>query len=225
MPSTACRMLFVCGTLRVVRCIFPIAHCLWRGVCCTFSGGAVHVVSCVSSVALLFVGSCRLHAPVPRCRVVCAVCRLVPRRVSSRCMFCVSSVAYCMTPVPSRILSFVRRLSPVPSCMPSGGCCKTRVLCCFLSLVHADPILACHLLPASSVATLQSDTAPSNTQRIAAALAIERLSGRQDPLQTEVCMRACVRACVRACAWVASVRCVVVGCCACAGSICATAIK
>ena len=38
----------------------------------------------------------------------------------------------------------------------------------------------------------------------AAALAIERLSGRRDLLQTDMCVRECVRASVRACVGVAS---------------------
>jgi hypothetical protein len=120
--------------------------------------------------------------------VVCAVCRLVPRRISSRCMFlrCESAVACCMTQVPSRIFYLV--------------CCLTHLACrqldvakrafsvasCLLSM----PIPFWHVIcRMSSVATLQSNTAPSHTRRIAAALAIERFSVQG--------MRACD--CVRAC--------------------------
>jgi hypothetical protein len=85
-------------------------------------------------------------------------------------------------------------------CLAHLACCLSHVVCC----------------------QLQSDTAPAYTQRIAAALAIERLSGRRDPLQTKVCVRACVRVSVR----VGSKRdAVFVGSCACIGNICDRAIE
>ncbi len=54
--------------------------------------------------------------------------------------------------------------------------------------------LACRL-PHPACYLLQIGTAPSHTQRIAAALAIERLSGRRAPLQCRP-RCACVRVCV-----------------------------
>ena len=89
----------------VARCVSsvafsPVAGCMPSNACCTFCGGALHVASCVSPAALLSVGSCLLHvlrrmlhvarapscclmpAPVPQCRMRCAVCR--PSHVASR---------------------------------------------------------------------------------------------------------------------------------------------
>jgi hypothetical protein len=201
----ACRLDVVGCIMRVVCCIFPVACCRFRGVCCTFSCGALHVVPCVSSAArcplepvecTLPLVRFRPPAPVPRCRVVCAVCRL--SQVASRHVACSAlRVVRCMLHVAR---SQSHRVSlPVPSRMPYVACCKTRVLRCFLSLVRCRSHSGM-----SSVACrrLQSDTAPSHTPRIAAAHAIERLSGRRDLLQTEVCVRACGRACV----WVGSKR-------------------
>ncbi len=96
----ACCLDVVCCSMRVVRCILPVARCMWRGVCCTLSSGALHVVPCVSSAALLFVGSCLLHVascPFSCCPPQCPMSRgvrclsPVPRRISSRCTCCVAS--------------------------------------------------------------------------------------------------------------------------------------
>ena len=165
MLSVACRLHVVCCTpfppahvvwmFSVARCVSsvalsPVARCMSSNACCTFCGGALHVASCVSPAALLSVGSCLLHvlrrmlhvarapscclmpAPVPQCRMQCAVCH--PSNVASR------------------LLHAALRTSSV-------ACCPLSVAC---------PILPCCAI----CCLLQSDSAPSRSQGIVAALAI-----------------------------------------------------
>jgi hypothetical protein len=92
-----------------------------------------------------------------------------------------SHLICCMLRVPRRLLHVAYRPLRVARCLLSRlACCMSHAACC----------------------PSQSDTAPSHTQRIAAALAIERLGGRRGPLQCRprcACVRVCVRACVPAC--------------------------
>jgi hypothetical protein len=90
--EAACRWLhFPRRMLRVVCHIFPDAGCMLSIVCCTISSGRLrHAVRWIVSTCPCFV-ACRTFSvacgllPVARpsvpCRMVCAVCRLVPRRI------------------------------------------------------------------------------------------------------------------------------------------------
>jgi hypothetical protein len=159
----ACCLDVACCMLRVVCCISP-AHV----VSCAFSGGLLHAVTRVSSAALLSVGSCPLHVvccllPVARSPLSVACCTLHVVR-------CLLSIACCLPQCP--LSHGVRCPSPV-QCRISSRC-MLRVAFSLLHVVAlsvACPIfhVVCHM---SSVATLQNDTAPSRTQRIAEALAI-----------------------------------------------------
>ena len=212
----ACRPLHgaCCPPFSVARCVSSVAFSLLRVACGVVSVAKFPVVPCTfslaSSAALRFVGSCLLHVGScpfscgpPQCPMSRGVWCLSPgpHRIASgtcpalRVVRCMLHDARSQSHVASCVL-------PVPSCMPSVGCCKTRVLCCFLSLVHADPILACRL-PHAVCCNVACRVTQRRRIRSASRrrIAIERLSGRQDPLQTEVDVRACVRACV----WVASV--------------------
>jgi hypothetical protein len=197
----ACRLLFAACCPLHAACCLEVVCCTLRVVRCIFP------VSCwMSSVTFspMHVACCQWS--VAHFRVV--VCGIAVRWIVSACPFFVArrtfSVACCLLACPS-----------VPCRMACVVCRLARVASRCLS--H----LACRLSHAVC-GPLQSDTAPSHTQRIAAALALERLSGRRAPLHTEVCVRVRVRACLR----VGSERDgVFVGCCACVGRIRARAIE
>jgi hypothetical protein len=98
-----------------------------RGVCCTFSCGALHVVPCVSSAARCFWArvECALPlvrfrppAPVSPARMVCAVRRPVPRRISPGTCSALR-VACCMLHSARSRWHVVSFPLPVPSCMSS----------------------------------------------------------------------------------------------------------
>ncbi len=147
----ACCLEVVCCTLRVVRCIFPDACCMSSIVCCTFSSGRLrHAVRWIVSASrcLWSVARSPLHV----------VCCLLPfpaarpsARVSVACrdLSVACPISHLVTvhaadrTFPCRFLSLVRCVSQLARCL-------LHVVCC----------------------VLQSDTAPSHTQRIAAALAI-----------------------------------------------------
>jgi hypothetical protein len=156
---------------------FPRCSCMLSIVCCKFSSG--HLRHCfpldLVCVPFLCWMSHGLHCMwfvaccLPECPLSHGVRCLspVPRRISSRWLCCAASRRL---PVADRTFPcrmFSLVRCPSHSCMLCAACCP-----------------------------LQSDTAPSHTQRIAATLAIERLGGRRGPLLFEVCLRACVRACV-----------------------------
>ena len=152
----------------------------------------LHVVCCLlhifqwSSAALLSVGSCLhalslLHVARSPLRVVRFSCGL-PKCPMSHGVRCLSPgptshLICCMLCVASRLLHVAYRPLRVACCLLSRlACCMSHAACCLL----------------------QSGAAPAHTQRIAAALAIERLGGRRGPLQ---CRPRCARvhACVHAC--------------------------
>ncbi len=125
----AWRMLSRCFycTLYVVCCIFPIACCKSSIFCCTFSSGALHVAPCLSSAALLFVGSCLLHVVcglfsccLPQCPMACAVCRL--SHVASRLVH-VLRVVGCILHDARSLPHVVSCPLRVQSCMPSIAFC------------------------------------------------------------------------------------------------------
>ncbi len=140
MSSTAWRMLpaVFCCTLRVVCCIFPVARCMWRGVCCTFSSGAVHVVPCVS----LTVGLCLLHVvcglfpfacPSVPCRMLCAVCCLSLSVSNLRQGHRVKERA------PPRCAAYATALS----CLVA--CCQMHAVCCLFRVVYTKQGFCCML--------------------------------------------------------------------------------
>ncbi len=214
-PLHVASRLFSVAHFPVVPCTLPLAcrlrHCCWLDrVCCTLS--------------VVFFPVARPSAP---CRVVCAACRQA--HVASRLVH-VLRVVGCILHDARSQSHRVSCVSPAPSCMPSVACCKTRVLCCFLSLVHADPILACRLLHVVGCNVAERHSAVAHAaHRGGASQLSASVAGKTRYRPRCACVRACVCACVHvcvhACAWVASVWCVVVGCCACVGSICATAIE
>jgi hypothetical protein len=163
----ACRQVhFPCCVLHVVCCIFSNACCMLSSVvCCTFSSGRLrHAVRRNSSACPFFV-ACRTWSaacclPQFPCRMACAACRLA--RVASCPVACSALRVFgCLLQTARPLSHLVSCPLPVPSCTPSVPSCTFSV--------------ACRLL--------QSDAAPSHTQRIAAVLAIERRSGPRGPLQ------------------------------------------
>jgi hypothetical protein len=132
--EAACRWLhFPRRMLHVVRHIFRDAGCMLSIVCCTISSGRLrHAVRWIVSTCPFFVAyrtfsvACGL-LPVARpsvpCRMVCAVCRLVPRRISSvacyalRVVCCMLHTALSVLPVVScPVLHVVCRMLPVACC-------------------------------------------------------------------------------------------------------------
>ena len=130
----ACRWLqFPRRMLRVVCHIFPDAGCMLSIVCCTISSGPLwHAVRWIVSTCPSFV-ACRtfsvacgllpLARPGVPCRMVCAVCRLVPRRISSvawyalRVVCCMLHTALSVLPVVScPVVHVVCRMPPVARC-------------------------------------------------------------------------------------------------------------
>ncbi len=145
---------------------------------------------CVLSVAfsMLHVACCRLHFPRCMLHVVCCLLhvfqwspRHADRWIVSACPFFVAcrtfsvacgriSVACCPPHCPiSHAVCAVCRLSHLASRHVAR--CMTHALCRFLSLVRCLSHLARCLLHAVCC-LLQSDSEPSCSQRIAAALAI-----------------------------------------------------
>jgi hypothetical protein len=179
-----CRPLhFACCALHEVCCLLHsfrwCSHlsCTLSLACRLRHCGLLDRVCCTLSVV------CFPVAPLPHVPW-CVLSVAGPRRISSGTCSALRVVCCILHDACSRSHR-VSCVLPDPSCMPYVACCRTRVLCCFLSM----PIPFWHVVCCmSSVATLQRDTAPLHTKRIAAALAIERLSGRQDPLKTEVCV-------------------------------------
>jgi len=161
----------------VVCCMFnvmsSVACCLLHVACRLLSAAHLPVVSCrLSLAALLSVGSCLLHAlrRISHARhVACRPLRVVTLHVAwpTSPVACYLLSVACSHPARRRF-HVVSGPLPVPSCMASVACRRCR----------ATP----------------RRRAPSASWR---RIAIERLSRRRGPLQTEVGVRACVRACVR----------------------------
>ena len=183
--------------LHVACCQLSVAHL--PVVVCGIADRWI-VSACTFSVARrTFSVACGLRSavacPSVPCRMVCAVCRLVPRRIPSRCTLhdarSLSHGVRCLLPGPRRVSSrcmccVARRRSHVACCTPPAASCRLAVAC---------PILACRL-PHAVRRPLQSGAAPSHTQRIAAAsLAGEPRCSADRGVRARV--RACVRACVR----------------------------
>jgi hypothetical protein len=150
----ACCLEVVCCT-RVVRYIFPVADCMSS---VTFS--PMHDACCRLSVA---------HFPV-------VVCGIADRWIVSACPFFVAcrtfSVACFLLPAPVPeccMVCAVCRLTRVA--FRRVARCNTHALCRMLSLVRCLSRLARRLLHAVCC-PLQSDSEPSCSQRIAAALAV-----------------------------------------------------
>jgi hypothetical protein len=176
--SAACCMLHVaCYLARCTSLLFA-AYCPLHGACCLdVVCRRLHFSRCIFPRCTLHVVCCLLHSF--QWSLACCpsrlVCGIAVRRIVSaaRCLLSVAyrtlSVVRCLLPVacpsvPCRMVCAVCRLTRVAS--RHVACCVLYVLSCMLSL--------CPLPVPSSLATLQSDTAPSCTQRIAEALAIVR---------------------------------------------------
>ena len=200
----ACCLEVVCCTLRVVGCMFPVACCVssvtfspMQVACCQLSVAQFPVVIC----GTLSVGSCRMHVascsfsgarPSVRCRMSVARSHVC---ISSRCTVCVASR-------PSHVAD---RTFPVASCLLCVACPILHDICWMLQNARSPLLLvSCpcrsHSGTSSVACRRLQRCRATQRRRIRSAsrrrIAIERLSGRQDPLQTEVCVRACVRACV-----------------------------
>jgi hypothetical protein len=170
----ACRLLFAVG-------------CMKSGACCMLP-----VARCMSFAALLpaawrmVSGRCVLHAAWRRLhlrRVVHAVCCLLHwslARCPIACRRCTLSIA-CRTfsvarpTVPCRMGCAACRLFRLVSRPLHAACCDSSLARCIFHVRMSHGFS--HPLPVPSfmlhVVQLQSDTAPSHTQRIAPALAIE----------------------------------------------------
>jgi hypothetical protein len=114
--SSGCCLHVVCCIMRVVCCIFPVARCVvpvahFPVVPCTLS------LACRFECALPLV-CFRPPAPVSPARMVCAVRRPVPRRISPGTCSALR-VACCMLHSARSRWYVVSFPFPVPSCMSS----------------------------------------------------------------------------------------------------------
>ena len=210
----ACRPLhFPCCALHVAWCLLHsfrwcLARCPLRVVC----GIAVcRIVSAARWLLSVFLWP----APVPH--VAWCVLSVAWSHVASRLVHvlrCESSVACCMTHVPSRIVSLVCRLPHLACHMLDVAKRAFSVASCLLS--GADPILARRLLHVVCCNVAERHGAVAHAAHRGGASQLSASVAGKTRYRPRC---ACVRACVRACGWVASVRCVVVGCCACVGGI------
>ena len=156
----------------------------------------------------LSVGSCRMH--VASCSFSAARPSVRGRMSVARSHVCISS--RCTVCVASRPSHVADRTFPVASCLLCVACPILHAVCCMLQNARSLLLLVSYPCRShsgtSSVACRQLQRCrATQRRRIRSAsrrrIAIERLSGRQDQLQTEACVRACVRACVL---WVGSKR-------------------
>ncbi len=140
MPHVAFSPVYVACCMSSVVCMVP-----W----CAFSSGVLRGVSCVvicgiavrrivpaaRSPLYVVCGLWSVAFPRVPCCMACAVCRPVPRRISSRRTLCVASrllhVVAWPLPVPSRtssaasrVLPVAERLSAVALAAHRGGACN-----------------------------------------------------------------------------------------------------
>jgi hypothetical protein len=218
MLSAACRMLSgcclwhdACRRLHFPRCMLHVVSCLLH-IFRWSSAALLPVGSCLRALSLLHVA----RSPSPVAYLPAPVSPVAWRALSVACPtsllvtlqwlhVAALRVVCCLLHAARPMLHGVRCLSPFPrshlvTVHVAALCVVCRMLHVarspshMLSLVRCLSHLACRLSHAVCC-PLQSDTAPSHTQRIVAALALERLSGRRALLQTEVCARARLRSC------------------------------
>ena len=146
----ACRMLSG-SWLSVARCaslvaFSPVACCVssvtfspMQVACCQLSVaqfpvvvcGTLSVGSCLRALSLLHVlrsplhvVCCLLPVPVSPCRMVCAVCRLVPRRISSVACYALRVVCCTLHTAPSVLRVVSCPVVHVVCRMPPVACCR-----------------------------------------------------------------------------------------------------